>query len=59
MQSTRNSARGTLRLLATVLSDNQRMLELAHKLGFTNSHIQPDPGTRAIEIDLQVAAPQY
>ena len=48
-------AQGTKRLVATVLGDNHRMLKLAYQLGFTNSHVQPEHGVRAIEMDLQGA----
>jgi acetyltransferase len=45
-------ARGTQRLVATVLRENERMLELARDLGFVIDPVQPDPETRAISLDL-------
>ena len=45
-------SRGTKRLVATVLRENARMLELAHDLGFSYDAVQPDPETRAISLDL-------
>jgi len=44
--------RGTQRLVATVLRENARMLELAHELDFHYDPVQPDPETRAIFLDL-------
>ena len=46
-------ALGTRRLVATVLTHNLRMLELARRLGFVDDGAQPDPDTRAIYLDLQ------
>jgi acetyltransferase len=46
-------ARGTKRLVATVLRENTRMLELARELGFTRAAQQPEPDTWAIELPLQ------
>ena len=49
-------ARGTQRLVGTVLSINSGMLELAHHLGFQESHNPGDPNdpsTRLISLDLQ------
>jgi acetyltransferase len=43
---------GTQRLVATVLVENQRMLELAKSLGFTFLPRRPDAGTREIELAL-------
>ena len=43
---------GTQRLVATVLVENQRMLELAKSLGFTFLTRQPGTGTREIELVL-------
>jgi acetyltransferase len=43
---------GTKRLVATVLVENQRMLELAKSLGFTFLPRRPDAGTREIELAL-------
>jgi len=45
--------RGTQRLVATVLRENLRMLELAHDLGFVFDDAQPDPGTRSIRLPLR------
>jgi acetyltransferase len=45
-------SRGTKRLVATVLRENARMLELAHDLGFSYDAVQPDPETRAIFLEL-------
>jgi acetyltransferase len=45
--------RGTLRLTATVLSENTAMLALADKLGFRVSKTQPDPSARHIELALR------
>ena len=46
-------ARGTQRLVATVLHENKRMLELAHELGFVHEARQPGDGTVAIELALR------
>jgi acetyltransferase len=46
-------ARGTKRLVATVLRENHRMLELARDLGFTHASEQPEADTWAIELPLQ------
>jgi acetyltransferase len=46
-------ARGTKRLVATVLRENTRMLELARDLGFTFAPEQPEPDTWAITLPLQ------
>ncbi|WP_043818906.1 GNAT family N-acetyltransferase, partial [Rubrivivax gelatinosus] len=45
-------ARGTQRLVATVLSENRRMLDLAGRLGFDYDVEQPEPGTRRIVLTL-------
>ena len=46
-------AAGTERLVATVLTENRRMRELARALGFSE-HAQPgDAGTLALALDLQ------
>ena len=45
-------ARGTQRLVALVLSENTRMLELARELGFELDEVQPDPDTRRIHLRL-------
>ncbi len=44
--------RGTRRLVATVLRENERMLELARELGFEHDREQPEAGTRAIHLML-------
>lgn len=44
--------RGTRRLVATVLAENQGMLALGRRLGFRLSEDQPDPDTRAIVLEL-------
>jgi acetyltransferase len=44
--------RGVERLVATVLKENVRMLELAKDLGFEFDAEQPDPETRAIHLPL-------
>ncbi len=46
-------ARGTQRLVATVLRENKRMLELAHELGFVHGKQQPDDRTVAIHLPLR------
>ena len=46
-------ARGTRRMVATVLSNNRRMLELAQSLGFVEDAVQPEHDTRAIHLALQ------
>ena len=46
-------ARGTQRLVATVLQENKRMLELAHELGFVHDARQPGDGTVAIALALR------
>ncbi len=45
-------ARGTKRLVATVLKENTRMLEMAHELGFELDAQQPDPDTRKLGLPL-------
>jgi acetyltransferase len=44
--------RGTQRLVATVLAENDAMLVLADKLGFVQPEEQPEAGTRRIELAL-------
>jgi acetyltransferase len=46
-------AQGTQRLIATVLSENSRMLALQRDLGFVDSHFNREDGTREIYLDLQ------
>lgn len=46
-------ASGTRQLVATVLRENQRMLELARSLGFREAAVQPEHDTRDIVLDLQ------
>ena len=46
-------ARGTQRLVATVLHENTRMRELAQELGFVHEKHQPGDGTVAIELALR------
>lgn len=43
---------GTKRLVATVLSENTRMLQLARELGFRDEPHRHEPGTRWVELDL-------
>jgi acetyltransferase len=43
---------GTQRLVATVLTENTRMLELARQLGFEFDEQQPDPTTQRIHLPL-------
>ncbi|MBZ8139444.1 GNAT family N-acetyltransferase [Rubrivivax gelatinosus] len=45
-------ARGTQRLVATVLTENRRMLDLAGRLGFDYEVEQVEPGTRRIVLQL-------
>jgi len=45
--------RGTQRLTATVLRENERMLSMATKLGFVPAKVQPEEGTRRIELALR------
>jgi acetyltransferase len=45
--------RGTQRLTATVLRENERMLSMAVKLGFVHARAQPEEGTRRIELALR------
>jgi acetyltransferase len=45
--------RGTQRMVATVLKENGRMLELAQDLGFSIDEAQPEAETRAIHFALQ------
>jgi acetyltransferase len=52
-------ARGTRRLVGTVLRENRGMLELAHALGFQETVNPSDPGdhdTRYVALDLQTPA---
>lgn len=44
---------GTQQLVATVLRENSRMLELSHQLGFRDADVQEDRSTRSIVLDLQ------
>jgi len=44
--------RGTRRLVATVLCENRRMLELAETLGFVPMAEQPEDSTRRLELPL-------
>ncbi|MFT3663885.1 bifunctional acetate--CoA ligase family protein/GNAT family N-acetyltransferase [Piscinibacter sp.] len=44
--------RGTRRLVATVLSENTRMLQLARELGFREEAHKHEPGTRWVELEL-------
>lgn len=46
-------AHGTQQLVGTVISDNRRMLALAHELGFVQSATDADGDTRDIHLDLQ------
>lgn len=46
-------AQGTQYLVATVLRENQRMVDLAHTLGFVNVPQQEPDNTRDIRLDLQ------
>jgi acetyltransferase len=46
-------AKGTQRLVATVLRDNRRMLELAHSLGFAMDEQQPESDVRSIHLALR------
>jgi acetyltransferase len=45
-------ARGTRRLVATVLRENSRMLDLASELGFVHAAEQPEPGICSICLPL-------
>ena len=45
---------GTQRLVATVLNENTRMLQLARDLGFREEAHKHEPGTRWVELDLAV-----
>ena len=45
--------RGTKRLVATVLGENRRMLDLAEILGFVADAEQPDQAMRAIHLELE------
>ena len=48
-------ARGTQRLVATVLADNPRMLQLACDCGFVVAPAAHEPGVKSIRLDLQAA----
>jgi len=48
-------AQGTQQLVATVLRENSRMLELSHQLGFRDAVVQDDHSTRSIVLDLQAS----
>ncbi len=48
-------ANGTQQLVATVLRENRRMLDLSRSLGFRDADVQPEHDTLAIELDLQAA----
>ena len=45
-------ARGTRRLVATVLKENERMLELARELGFAFDELQPEADTLRLHLSL-------
>lgn len=45
-------AKGTRRMVATVLRENVRMLEMARELGFEQTQEQPDPEVKAIALKL-------
>ncbi len=47
---------GTQRLVATVLNENTRMLQLARDLGFREEAHRHEPGTRWVELDLTATA---
>jgi acetyltransferase len=49
-------AKGTRRLVANVLQENERMLQLAHELGFKLEAQPADAGVRWISLDLQPRA---
>ena len=49
-------SQGTAKMVATVLRENGRMMELAQQLGFVDSAVQEDHSTRSIEMDLQAPA---
>ena len=46
-------AQGTQRLVATVLAENDRMLQLAKLLGFVFDQERAEAGVRSIHLDLQ------
>ncbi len=46
-------ANGTQQLVATVLRENQRMLELAYSFGFRDALAQPEADTRDIVLELK------
>ena len=48
-------ARGTRRMVATVLKENERMLDLARELGFAFDAVQPDADTLRIHLPLTPA----
>ena len=50
-------AKGTRQLVATVLHENHRMLDLAHSLGFHDVKGESGEGVRAVALDLQAPAP--
>jgi acetyltransferase len=47
---------GTRWLVATVLNENDRMLQLVHGLGFTVDKPAPEPGVSAVRLALQTSA---
>ena len=49
-------SQGTQQLVATVLRENHRMVDLAHSLGFVDVPQQETDSTRAVALDLQVGA---
>jgi acetyltransferase len=49
-------ASGTQQLVATVLRENERILELSRELGFRDAEVQPEHVTRDIVLDLQAPA---
>jgi acetyltransferase len=48
-------SQGTQTMVATVLRENNRMMDLAHALGFVDTSVQDETTTRSIVLDLQAA----
>jgi acetyltransferase len=46
-------SQGTQTMVATVLRENSRMMDLAHRLGFQDAEVQEESTTRSIALDLQ------
>ncbi len=51
-----STSRGTRRIVGLVLSDNRKMLDMVHRLGFTSRRVQDDD-IMEVDLDLQPGKP--